>query len=431
MKMEYITTSEFVCINCGKALPEPPGIKDTKGKQLYCSKYCNGKYYRTTTPEQRKAHKEIIRNIRLYPERECEYCGKKFRVHAREKHKYCSYLCSMNDIRERNKQTNIKIAEKSEQSFQQAIIQGEHICIYCGKPLPDTGMRHRKLYCSRSCTDAYYRDIPPEQQKRNREIIRSLYAPERQCLNCGEVFTATEYQVREKAKFCSRRCKLKYNRREEVSKIRELGRTVKESGAQIRVDDFVVSLWRNGYSRKSISEAFGLKYATLKMWIYKSKNPDIKYEQINPAGHHPDVDYAYKNALSAAEWVTALKDKTRGYPKRDVRLINSGTVHLICEKINVNKGVGNLAEIARSKTGLNPLDGETFAFTAMNFRVVRCIYYDGSALNMVEYRIDSGSYPWPSPQLGSSIEINSDDFGLLLSGLNRCRNKLSWNDFDL
>jgi transposase len=250
------------------------------------------------------------------------------------------------------------------------------------------------------------------------------------CAECGkETMHNVTWYLR---KYCSNECCVKHKRRDEVAEIRRIAAEKKGSGADERVDEFVISLWLAGYSRAAIAEAFGMKYATLKTWISKHNNPERRYIYYYPfEGARAPIDYAYKYARTAEEWVLALRDKARGYPREGSGIVDNRPVYLMCGSINAGKNSASLCDIVKLKLGMNPLEGGIFAFCGIRQQIIQCIFNDGRGLCSLEYRRLSGTYPWPSPELGAAILVTSEDFELMLCIGNRYRNKLSWDDFDL
>ena len=250
------------------------------------------------------------------------------------------------------------------------------------------------------------------------------------CPNCGLEFPQTHRG--ERRIYCSHSCWREYIRRDEVEIIRKLAEEKKTSSDDIRVKDFAISLYHEGYGRTAIAEAFGIHVATLKRWLYKHKNPDKKYVYKAPKLEIPrePIDYAYKYTRTAEEWVTALRDKTRGYPRSVSQIIDNRPVYLMCGRINVRKNAASLCEIVKLRLGLDPFDGGVFAFSNRGHTYVVCIFVDGRGLCFLQYHRNNGTYPWPSPELGNSILISGEDFERLLCCGNRYRTTLSWNDLD-
>jgi transposase len=353
-----------------------------------------------------------------------------FRVHAREKHKYCSEECFF--------EAKTVVAEenlsKIDEHLNRILKHKAHICIYCGKKLQDNKIKYKCLCCDDNCVLHYYRKVSSEQRQKNSELIKAALYPKDKhyCPNCGEKIVQT-HRGRKRI-YCNPMCAVQFKRREEVEMIRELAYETKVSEIDMRVDDFAISLWLQGHNRASIAEALGMKYSTLKTWIYKYKNPDKKYSHTTEMKiklSRMPIDYAYKYAQTSDEWIKALRDKTRGIPYEKSEFTGNKSVYLMCGKINIGKRAANISEIVSLKLGLNPFEGGVFAFSGGRFETVKCIFYDGRGLCSLQYNRTSGSYPWPSPKLGNSILVSAKDFERLLCCGNRYRNNLSWDDIGL
>lgn len=80
------------------------------------------------------------------------------------------------------------------------------------------------------------------------------------------------------------------------------------------------------------------------------------------------------------------------------------------------KGGWQLSTIIEGRLRMNPFDGSVYAFCGKERDSIRCMFWDGTEFCVVTHRCAGGTYPWPAPQLGTSIPVSSDDFSLILRG---------------
>lgn len=298
----------------------------------------------------------------------------------------------------------------------------ESKCVQCGQEIVQNPRGRRRIFCSQKCANKYHSC----KQKTEVEAVGGMV----ECLNCGKAFERTKMSVRA---YCTKKCALAAGRREEVETIRKIAMAKKESESDERFKDFVLSLYLEGYGRMAIVEALEMKLDTLKTWIQRHNNPNSEYMRKQPKikFQKKASGYAYENARTAEEWVSALRDKMRGSLRNIPATIDDRPVYLMCQTIRINKSAENLCDIAGLKLGLNPFDEGIFAFCGNERDIIRYIFSDGKGLRMLRCRKNSGRYPWPSPKLGTAICVNAQDFELLLHSGDQYRNKaLSWDDFD-
>ena len=190
--------SEFICIYCGEPLPRP---EKGKGNILYCSNNCRDKYKRIITPEEQVKILEIIKSVRLHPEKKCACCGKIFTAPRHENRVYCSKSCKEKDQSE----YFLDIATQREQEIAvrlYKLLAGiERACIYCGKPLSGGW----KMFCDHKCSSTYNNTkIKTSVVKiKPRDIATAYHHPETECEYCKELFYPHVYRNQ---KHCSRDC---------------------------------------------------------------------------------------------------------------------------------------------------------------------------------------------------------------------------------
>lgn len=124
--------------------------------------------------------------------RNCEYCGKSFEWKTKNQ-KYCCKECREQAILEKN-QASSKMGEK------EFVIK---VCKCCKKEFECSRRTPNKVFCSKECTKAYYKEKASQNKK---EVLKE----EKKCEYCGKVFIWES--IKSNQKFCSNECTMKYMR---------------------------------------------------------------------------------------------------------------------------------------------------------------------------------------------------------------------------
>lgn len=149
-----------------------------KNKEKVICKTC-GKEFEDYRSNERKYCSFICRNVGLLGnknaivtimERECLYCGKKFRYYKSQlKHMFCSKICH------NKSRIGIKrIGFNSYKNYKKIRIERE--CLYCGKNfsvVPSVVKIGRGRYCSKFC----YNQSPIEKEKHSQATLLSYQRP--------------------------------------------------------------------------------------------------------------------------------------------------------------------------------------------------------------------------------------------------------------
>jgi len=64
----------------------------------------------------------------------------------------------------------------------------------------------------------------------------------------------------------------------------------------------------------------------------------------------------------------------------------------------------------------------------LNPNIINCIYFECKILRMIRCSKSTGTYPWPSPKLGTAV-LNMSNFELLLQSENPGKSRaIGWKD---
>jgi hypothetical protein len=93
------------------------------------------------------------------------------------------------------------------------------------------------------------------------------------------------------------------------------------------------------------------------------------------------------------------------------------SVRLMCATTNVSRSAHSFAAIIASK-GLNPFDGDYYAFCGGIQDKIRYIQFDGNGFQMVSRQNEFGKYIWPSEKFGEFVTLAAQEFEFVLKGSN-------------
>ena len=296
-------------------------------------------------------------------------------------------------------------------------------CIVCGKELENKEKGRKRKYCGEKCSREYHKKKNANKKKQT--------GGKAKCQNCGKEFIRADKSTR---KCCTRMCEQALGRRDEVKTLRQMAREEKERKEAIELRSFALELNDKGYGRKAITEALELRPQTLKNWIrHYTRDRHGNWRQkprYRRSGRNNENKYSYTETKDSGEWLSKLREKVIEESCIEESMLLNRPIHIICSVTNILKDAYQLSSIIQARLQMNPLDGAVYAFCGMKRDKIRYMFWDGDGFTVVSKRRERGSYPWPSPKLGSVLTISAQDFGLILKGTRRQNRIQDWHSLD-
>ena len=241
----------------------------------------------------------------------------------------------------------------------------QQICPNCGKEFqPEWGAGSQRKFCSDACRiewwKEYHKAHPPEE------------VPAEECAFCGAPLTGKQ---RGKT-YCSRFCYLLAMDQTHVEETCEwCGEKFTDTSRQGR-----------RYCSRSC--------ATAARFTPKARRGSRRISHGEPE-----------------EWLQKLTEAARasGAGKRGKR------VRLVCGTTSMYMGLDGLLAIIRYHLKLDPYDGSVYVFRDSVGSMLKYIEWDGQSFLQGKRRAQSRTYPWPTGQPGSVVELNEREFAYLLS----------------
>jgi len=157
-----------------------------------------------------------------------------------------------------------------------------------------------------------------------------------------------------------------------------------------------LQLRREGYSCGQIGKILGRTKDAMKHWGRKY----FPSEAQLPIRRH---------ITCAEDWRRRLHAGIAAVPKNNPRIF------LVCGTQKSGRSLENLLAIIRYRLRLNPCSGDIYVFCGQSQKTLRSVQWDGGGLRIIKRRSQRGRYPWPPVKLGPLMEINQDEYELLLS----------------
>ena len=224
-------------------------------------------------------------------------------------------------------------------------------------------------------------------------------------------------------------CEQGWGRRDEVKALRQMVEEEKERNGEIELRSFALELYGRGYGRKAITEALDLMRNTLRHWIENYTRDEhgswrLKERYRESRKNRKSIskkrnEDSYTEAKNPDEWLSVLRKRViEASCITDSMLLNR-SIYIVCEGVNIRKGIEQLSSIIQARLQMNPFDGSVYAFCSMKQDKIRYMFWDDSGFTVVSRRSEYGRYAWPSAKLGAILEISLQDFGLILRGRSR------------
>ena len=98
--------------------------------------------------------------------------------------------------------------------------------------------------------------------------------------------------------------------------------------------------------------------------------------------------------------------------------LTSSRIFIAMGVTDLRKGFDGLSGIVSSQLKEDPLSGALFLFVNRRRDRLKVLYWDGDGLAIWYRRLEQGTFQLPKPNKeASSIEIRSDEFTMLLRGI--------------
>jgi uncharacterized C2H2 Zn-finger protein len=301
-------------------------------------------------------------------------------------------------------------------------LEGKH-CLVCSREISQPRGGHRRMYCGDSCSHQFRCYTSPEQQSQIKQQLREAQyilkhgqqQPRRTrnsiqfyiCKRCGEAFEDYKYKKRI---YCSRDCNNKshrYSDSENLAVTEEI-RLLPSSATQCAAKEMRAA----GKTNTEIADALGCNLSTVQGWLRNTRR------KTTPAQHRPFSEpfYRYIHARSAVEWRAVLQDEMQCNPAyAGLEFPQDRPVTLVCGTVFSRTKLYALAALAES-LGLDPLNGNTYAFCSPEREWLIFLRWDGSGFQLTKRQRDYGRYVWPGEKLGKSIAVTALEFEFILFG---------------
>lgn len=327
-------------------------------------------------------------------------------------------------------------------------------CQNCGKEFTPSCHQTRQKFCCSECRVKYH------------NAKRYYGVPVNTCPECGDAVEQTD-EVGRWRRFCSDHCRRAYNHRKAKERRRNRPPPIQicpNCGREFE------ALWTPGTQRRFCCDACRISW-----WqAYHKANPDDsepethclscgqallgkhhggKYcsrscylrameqthcERVCPwcgeafstyAGH--DQTYCSRSCAEAGRHAPKGVHRIRRWPKGgDAQLwrerlkvytrasdsVKRGQrVRLVCGDTDMHTGLDGLVAIVRHRLRCNPYDGSLYVFRGRNGTMLKYVEWDGSSFLFGKRHAQRGSYPWPTGEAGTMVEISEREFEYLLS----------------
>ena len=323
-------------------------------------------------------------------------------------------------------------------------------CLNCGEGFIPTCHITRQKYCSNECRHRY-------------NNAKRYYKGEVNiCPECGDVVEQRERGAGRWRRFCSDRCRIKYDQRKIKERRMAKGRPKQicpNCGKEFQPE------WGSGIPRKYCSDGCQIEW-----WReYRKAHPreeeaakECRTCGTQLTGKHQGGKYCsrfcYLLAMDQShveercEWCGETFTDTSGQGRRycsrrcavsgrfsqqgarrgrrrlsadsleewkeqlvqEVRASRSRKrgkrIWLVCGTTSMYTGLDGLMAIVRYHVKLDPYDGSVYVFRDGTGSMLKYIEWDGQGFLQGKRRAQSGWYPWPKGQTGEVLEISKKGF---------------------
>lgn len=330
-------------------------------------------------------------------EKQCENCGKEFKPTChKNRQKFCSAQCRM------------------EYHNKKRYGEPAHTCAECETILEQrSGKGRKQRFCSDRCRIVYTRKAQRE-RRQNRE------QPNKVCPNCGKDFQPAWGQTQRR--FCCDSCRVEWWREyhkanlTETEPITQCIACGQEFSSEKRVGGKYCSraCYLQAMEQTHIEQncewcGEGMQTTTGTSRKYCSRS-------CYAAARHalPGACKARRRipANDAEIWREQLKEAAR---KADDTSRHGKRVKLASGVTSMYTGLDGLIGIIQYQLRCNPYDGSVYVFRDLSGSMLKYLEWDGMGFCMGKRRAQSGSYPWPSSEPGTVVEISEREFAYLLS----------------
>jgi hypothetical protein len=328
---------------------------------------------------------------------------------AISRRKYCSNAC---------RDRNYAAQSIREVKLTQEQLDGKN-CLNCGGVIIQTAGKPVRMYCDRNCARQFYYNTSPEEHAAIRRQVlearkpvpgtpkeyRQIYV----CKCCGKEFEGYKYRRRV---YCSRECN-------------NASHSYAGSKRQVPTEEICLSpssaayraakeMGAAGKKDREIADTLGCNIGTVQGWLRNTRH------KTTPAQHRPFSEpfYRYIHARSAVEWIAVLNDEMR-CTQGDVCAGNETrerSVILVCQTVHARRPLYALAAIVESGLGLDPLDGNIYAFCGITREDLIYFRWDGGGFQLTKRNRAYGRYVWPGEKLAQSIAVTPAEFAFILYG---------------
>ncbi len=90
---------------------------------------------------------------------------------------------------------------------------------------------------------------------------------------------------------------------------------------------------------------------------------------------------------------------------------------------DLRRSVDGLSAVVRDRFGLDPLCGHLFLFRNRRGDRLKILVWDRSGFWVLYKRLERGTFSWPAGEQMGPLELRTDEFMLLLSGVDMTATK--------
>ena len=156
-----------------------------------------------------------------------------------------------------------------------------------------------------------------------------------------------------------------------------------------------------GHRYSGIARSLGLSVNTVKSWC-------LRAGMGKPKTYEPCV--IPRRIDDPEEWLERLNVLAQVSVPRQRRVI------LACGNTKINGSADVLCAVVEYRLKMDPYSGNIYAFSDWNRKRLKWIWWDGGGFCAGLRRMEYGVYPWPSVQMGKTLELSEAEFSILLSG---------------
>jgi transposase len=239
---------------------------------------------------------------------------------------------------------------------------------------------------------------------------------EKTCPNCGKAFLPERRSMKPR-RFCSRECNVAWwsvhrdlYKSPRVYKNPERRKPRPPQGIEgykrpprVSPKAEALRLRAAGHKYAAIARSLGLSINTVKSWC-------LRAGMGNPQTYEPCV--IPRKVADPQEWLerlNALGQARGGQSKQHQR------VFLACGVTRISGNMDVLCAVVEYRLKMDPYNGDIYVFSDWSHKRLKWISWDGSGFCMGLRRMEYGVYPWPSVEMGKTMELNEKEFSFLLS----------------